>query len=361
MGLFLIKETFEGKIEYMQIMDELGNVDASLLPPEMTDDKLVEMLKLMLFTRNVDAKAISLQRQGRSATYAPTLGEEAVNIGTAEAMRKSDIFVPAFRQHGVYIARGLPLDLFYLYWMGFEEGNKIPKEVQGFPMSVPVGTQMPHSAGVAFAQKYKKTGAAVVAYIGDGGTSEGDFYEAINFAGEWKVPLVVIIQNNQWAISIPRSKQTAAQTLAQKAIAAGIPGVQVDGNDVIAVYKATAEAIKNSQNGPSVIECITYRVGMHTTSDDPTKYRDPKEVEEWAKRDPILRLRLYLTKKGLWGEQIEQQVTEEQMKQIDAGVEKAESFKPDPKSMFENLYSFVPESLGAELKDAEENNFWQGE
>ena len=221
-------------------MDELGNIDQSLFPKELTDDKLVEMLKLMLLTRNADTKAVSLQRQGRSATYAPTLGEEAVNIGTVTAMRKNDLFVPAFRQHGVYFARGLPLHLFYLYWMGFEEGNMIPPEVKGLPMYVPIGSQMPHAVGMAFAQKYKKTGNAVISYVGDGGTSEGDFYETINFAGVLKVPLVMIIQNNQWAISVPRSKQTASTTLAQKAIAAGIPGIQVDGNDVIAVYKATA-------------------------------------------------------------------------------------------------------------------------
>ena len=357
----MISDAFEGKIQYLQIMDELGNVDSSLFPPELTDDKLVGMLKLMLLTRNADQKAVSLQRQGRSATYAPSLGEEAVNIGTATAMRKDDIFVPAFRQHGVYFARGLPLHLFYMYWMGFEEGNIIPPEVRGFPMSVPVGTQMPHSVGMAFAQKYKKTGNAVIAYVGDGGTSEGDFYEAINFAGVWRAPLVVIIQNNQWAISIPRSKQTAAETLAQKAFAAGIPGMQVDGNDAVAVYKATADALKNAANGPTLIECITYRTGMHTTSDDPNKYRSAAEVEEWTKKDPILRMKLYLTKKGLWNDQIEGQVVEEQKKLIDAEVEIAENFKPDPKSMFQNLYSFVPETLDDELKDSQANNFWQGE
>lgn len=357
----MIRDAFEGKIQYLQIMDELGNVDSSLFPTELTDESLVEMLKLMLLTRNADAKAVSLQRQGRSATYAPTLGEEAVNIGTVTAMRKNDIFVPAFRQHGVYFARGLPLHLFYMYWMGFEEGNAIPTQVRGFPMSVPVGTQMPHATGIAFAQKYKKTQNAVIAYIGDGGTSEGDFYEAINFAGVWRAPLIVIIQNNQWAISIPRSKQTAATTLAQKAIAAGIPGIQVDGNDAVAVYKATADAIKNAANGPTVIECITYRAGMHTTSDDPNKYRSPAEVEEWAKKDPILRMKIYLTKKGLWNDQIEAQVMEEQKKLIDSEVEIAENFKPDPKTMFQNLYSFVPQTLDDELKDSEANNFWQGE
>jgi len=356
-----LRDAFEGKIQYLQVMDELGNIDQGLFPKELTDDKLVEMLKLMLLTRNADTKAVSLQRQGRSATYAPTLGEEAVNIGTVTAMRKDDLFVPAFRQHGVYFARGLPLHLFYLYWMGFEEGNMIPPEVKGLPMYVPIGSQMPHAVGMAFAQKYKKTGNAVISYVGDGGTSEGDFYEAMNFAGVWKVPLVMIIQNNQWAISIPRSKQTAAVTLAQKAIAAGIPGIQVDGNDSIAVYKATADALKNAPNGPTLIECETYRMGMHTTADDPAKYRSDTEVEYWAKRDPILRMRLYLTKKGLWDERMEASVTEEQMKLIDAEVEIAENFKPDPKSMFQNVYSFMPGTLDEELKDSEANDFWQGE
>ena len=360
-GISLIRDAFEGKIQYLQIMDELGNVDSSMFPQELTDDKLVEMLKLMLLTRNSDNKVVSLQRQGRCATYALSLGEEAVNIGTVMAMRKKDLFVPAFRQHGVYFARGLPLHLFYMYWMGFEEGNIIPPEVGGFPMSVPVGTQMPHAAGMAFAQKYKKTGNVVIAYVGDGGTSEGDFYEAINFAGVWKAPLVVIIQNNQWAISMPRSKQTAAQTLAQKAFAAGIPGIQVDGNDAVAVYKVTADAIKNAPDGPTVIECITYREGMHTTSDDPTKYRDDAEVNAWLKKDPILRLKLYLVKKNLWNDDIEAKVTAEQTKLIDAEVEIAESFKPDPKAIFHDVYSFIPETLNEELKDAEANNFWQGE
>ncbi len=357
----VIKEVFSANIKYMQIMDEKGNVDAPLFPKELSDQKLLEMLKLMMLTRNVDAKAVSLQRQGRSATYAPSLGEEAVNIGTAMALRKDDIFVPAFRQHGVYIARSLPIHLFYLYWMGFEEGNVMPPEVRGFPMAVPVGTQMPHAAGIAFAQKYKKTGNAVVAYVGDGGTSEGDFYEAINFAGVWKAPLVVIIQNNGWAISVPRSKQSAAQTLAQKAIAAGIPGIQVDGNDPVAVYKATSEALANSPNGPTVIECLTYRMGMHTTSDEPSKYRNEGDVEAWKLKDPILRLKLHLANKGLWNEKIEEEVSNEQKELIDKEVEIAESFKPDPRSLFQHVYSFMPDVLKGELEESEANGFWEGE
>ena len=216
----MLSDAFEYKIEYMQILDENGNVDQSLFPKNLDDSKLVQMYKYMNFARALDAKTLSLQRQGRAVTYAPLVGEEATQIGSAMAMRADDIFVPNFRQHGVYLARGLPLELYFIYWRGFEEGGAIPKNVNGMPVIVPVGSQVPHAAGIAYAQKYEKTGNAVIVYVGDGGTSEGDFYEAMNFAGVLKLPLVIIIENNQWAISVPRSKQSAAHTLAQKAVAA---------------------------------------------------------------------------------------------------------------------------------------------
>lgn len=357
----MIKDAFEAKVEYLQVMDENGIVDDSQRPQELDDNKLITMYKNMLFARLYDSKQLSLQRQGRSATYAPLLGEEATQIGSAMAMRKDDIFVPSFRQHGVYITRGLPLDILITYWRGFEEGNAIPKEVRGYANIVPVATQIPHATGVAFAQKYKDTGSAVVVYVGDGGTSEGDFYEAINFAGVWKIPLVVIIENNQWAISIPRKNQTAALTLAQKAEAAGINCIQVDGNDVMAVYRATKDAIERSSEGPTVIECITYRMGIHTTSDDPTKYRDQAEVDYWQKRDPILRVKLYLKGKNIWSEDQEKQFQDESSKKIDDAVDKAEKFVPDPKVMFKHVYSFIPEVLQDELDDATASNFWQGD
>ncbi|MCL5419899.1 MAG: pyruvate dehydrogenase (acetyl-transferring) E1 component subunit alpha [Candidatus Marsarchaeota archaeon] len=356
-GVLLEKAVFDGDIEYLQVMDEAGNMDQSLLPRELDDNKIVEMYKYMLFARANDAKMLSLQRQGRAVTYAPLVGEEATQIGSALAMRKDDIFVPTFRQHGVYLVRGMPLEWMYAYWRGYEE--PIPKSVNGTAIIIPVATQMPHAAGLAYAQKYKKKDSVVVVYVGDGGTSEGDFYEALNFAGVWKLPLVVIIENNQWAISVPREKQTAAKTLAQKAFAAGIGGIQVDGNDVIAVYKATKEAIEKAKDGPMVIECVTYRLGLHTTADDPTKYRTDAEVESWKGKDPIARVRAYLTGKGLWNEEMEQKTVQEQGKEIDAAVEKTEHPKEDPKSIFTNVYSFVPQNLQEELDDAERNNFWQ--
>ncbi len=355
----MLSDAFEYKIEYMQILDENGNVDQSLFPKDLDDSKLVQMYKYMNFARALDAKTLSLQRQGRAVTYAPLVGEEATQIGSAMAMRADDIFVPNFRQHGVYLARGLPLELYFIYWRGFEEGGAIPKNVNGMPVIVPVGSQVPHAVGIAYAQKYEKTGNAVIVYVGDGGTSEGDFYEAMNFSGVLKIPLVIIIENNQWAISVPRSKQSAASTLAQKAVAAGIPGVQVDGNDVLAVYKAVSDAIASSSTGPTLIECVTYRMSMHTTADDPTKYRPEQDLEEWKKKDPIDRLRKYLVAKGLWDDSKEKAMADEQLAAINEAVKKAEEFKPDPASMFENVYSYIPEVLAEEYNESKENGFWQ--
>lgn len=356
---FLIKKVFEGAIEYLQVLDEQGNIDQANFPQGLTDQKIVEMYKYMLFARALDAKMLSLQRQGRAATYAPLVGEEATQIGSAFAFRQQDVFVPNFRQHGVFLVRNFPLDNFFVYWKGYEDGGKVPEGFNGTAVCVPVGSQMPHAAGVAFALKRMNKDAAVISYVGDGGTSEGDFYEALNFAGVWKAPLVSIIENNQWAISVPRNDQSAAQTLAQKAFAAGIKGVQVDGNDVIAVYKAVSDAIANSKNGPTLIECVTYRMSMHTTSDDPTKYRTEEEVAEWKKRDPIARVKAYLVKKGQWNDEMEKQTSDEQLKKIDEAVEKAEQFKPDPKGMYENVYSFMPETLKEELDAATASNYWQ--
>ncbi len=355
----VLKRVYDGTVDYLQIMDEFGSIDVSLFPKDVTDQQIVDMYKWMSFARQLDAKALSLQRQGRAVTYAPILGQEATQVGSALAMGPKDFFVPNFRQHGVFLVRGLSLEAFFIYWKGFEEGSTVGKGVNAVSYIVPVATQLPHAVGIAYAQKYRKTGGAVVTYVGDGGTSEGNFYESMNFAGVFKVPCVFIIENNGWAISMPRAKQSATQTLAQKAIAAGIPTMQVDGNDVIAVYKATKDAIAKSGNGPSVIECLTYRMSMHTTADDPTKYRDDSEVDAWKPKDPIARVAAYLSKKGLWDKGKEQKMQDDNLKKIDDAVEKAEAFKPDPRSMFKNLYSFIPETLQEELDAAEQANFWQ--
>jgi pyruvate dehydrogenase E1 component alpha subunit len=354
-----MKDVYNGTIKYMQILDADGNMDASLCPKDITDQKLIELYKAMSFARALDVKALSLQRQGRAVTYAPTMGEEATQIGTAAAMRQNDIFVPNFRQQAVFLYRKATLESIMLYWRGYEDSLKDLKSINAFPVAVPVSTQMPHGAGAAYAQKYKKTGNAVLAYVGDGGTSEGDFYETINFAGVMKLPLVVIIENNQWAISVPRALQTAAPTLAQKAIAAGIPGMQVDGNDIVAVYAATRDAILNSKDGPTVIECITYRMSLHTTADDPTKYRPDSDVEAWKPKDPLLRVRKYLEKKGLWDDKKDSEMSDEQISTIDEAVVRAEEFRPDPRSMFENVYSTMPQVLKDEEDEAIAEGYWQ--
>jgi pyruvate dehydrogenase E1 component alpha subunit len=355
----LLSKAFEGSVDYLQILDESGKIDPSLVPADVDDPKLLEMLKWMLFARAADAKALSLQRQGIAVTYAPLVGQEATQIGAALAMRKQDIFVPNFRQHGVLLARGMPLYNFYLSTRGFEDANKLPGPPNSTCFCVPVASQIPHAAGIAFALKYLGKDAVAVAFVGDGGTSEGDFYEGLNLAGVWKAPLVAVIENNQWAISVPRSKQTAAQTLAQKGFAAGLRCVQVDGNDVIAVYKAVKEAIASANDGPTVVECVTYRMSMHTTADDPTKYRSDEEVAVWAKKDPIDRLRKYLAAKSLWTEEAETKLAEENLRKIDEAVELAAQFKPDPKSMFENVYSFMPDVLKEEMDEAAASGFWQ--
>ena len=349
---------FEGVVEYVQIMDENGNIDQSLMPDGLSDDGIINMYKYMSYARALDEKMLSLQRQGRAVTYAPLVGEEATQIGSALAMRDGDLFVPNFRQHGVFLARGMPLDMFFIYWRGFEEGGSIPKDVGGFPVCVPVASQMPHAAGVAFAQKYFKTGKAVVTYVGDGGTSEGDFYESINFAGVFNIPLITIIENNQWAISVPREKQSTAKTLAQKGFAAGIKVIQVDGNDVIAVYKATRDAINSTAQSPTLIECVTYRMSMHTTADDPTKYRQEDEVARWMAKDPIERVRKYLVAKGIWDDKRETEMRDAHKSAIDAGVDKAEKFVPDPKTMFDHIYSYMPPMLKEELDEALASDFY---
>jgi pyruvate dehydrogenase E1 component alpha subunit len=353
----LLKNVFTGSVNYVQVMDELGAIDATLFPEDLTDSKIIDMYKYMSYARALDSKLLSLQRQGRAVTYAPLVGEEATQIGSALALGDADYFVPNFRQHGVYLARGMPIDVLILYWEGYEEGLMIPPVVHGLPYIVPVASQMPHAAGLAYAQKYSNTGSSVVTYVGDGGTSEGAFYETLNFAGVYKLPLVTIIENNQWAISLPRSSQTAAQTLAQKGIAAGIDVVQIDGNDVVAVYKAVRNAL--AKDAPTLIECVTYRMSMHTTADDPTKYRSDADVELWKAKDPISRVKLYLMKKNLWNDTLEKQMQDDQKKAIDDAVQKAETFKPDPKSMFENVYSYMPDTLKEEYDNAVESNFYQ--
>ncbi len=346
-----IIESFQ--VRRLEILDEKGDIDESLMPA-LSDKDILKIYELMILARTFDQHALKLQREGRLGTYAPILGQEASQIGSAFALNKSDWVFPSYRESGVYIAVGYPLQMILQYWVGDERGLKSPDDLNIFPISIPVGTQVPHAVGVAMAAKYKKDKIAVVVYFGDGGTSKGDFHEGMNMAGVFKIPVVFICQNNHWAISLPREKQTASKTLAQKACAYGIEGIQVDGNDVFAVYKATDYALNKARDGsgPTLIECITYRIFDHTTADDATRYRSKEEVEIWKARDPIQRLRLFIEKKGLWSAEYQKNIEEKSKSTIDEAVKIMESIKPpSPSEIFTYIYEKPTPRQVKELKD----------
>lgn len=286
----------------LEILNPAGElVGAAWRDPELTDAKLRELYDWLLRLRVADQVAVSLQRAGRLGTYAPTLGQEAANIGCGAALAPADWLVPSFREMGAMLLKGVPLRLIYLYWMGCEWGSHFPPEVRVLPICAPVGTQTLHAVGLAWAAKLKKEPHATLICFGDGATSKGDFHEAMNFAGVFGLPCVFFCQNNQYAISVPLRRQTASPSLAQKAIAYGFPGLIVDGNDLLAVYTATAAALQRARQGegPSFIEAQTYRLGPHTTVDDPSRYRSEEEVKQQEQLEPLRRLRLYLQRQGL--------------------------------------------------------------
>lgn len=334
-----------------QILREDGRVNEEL---ELTEEELRKLYYLMVLSRTFDERCLKLQRQGRVGTFAPISGQEAAQVGSAYALKDSDWLFPSFRAEGALITRGLPLKQLLLLYMGNEEGNRIPENLNIFTVAVPVATQIPHAVGAAWAAKIRGDEVAVLVYFGDGATSEGDFHEGMNFAGVFQTPTVFFCQNNQWAISVPRSRQTASETLAQKAYAYGFEGIQVDGNDLLAVYKVTKEALDKARSGggPTMIEAVTYRYGPHTTSDDPRRYRREEEVEEWRKRDPLKRFRLYLEKKGLWDEQAEAQAWEKAQAEVAKAVEEAEAFpERDISEIFKYMYSEMPQNLEEQLEE----------
>jgi pyruvate dehydrogenase E1 component alpha subunit len=323
-------------------------------------DALAKMYRAMVFTRTFDAKAVALQRTGRLGTYASSLGQEAVSVGIGAAMRSEDILVPAFREHGTQLMRGVtPVELL-LYWGGYERGIDWSAAREDFPVSIPVGSHAPHAAGIALAVKLRRQARAVVCVIGDGATSKGDFYEALNVAGVWTLPLVFVVNNNQWAISVPRAAQTAAETFAQKAVAGGIEGVQVDGNDVIAVRHAVERALDRAREGggATLVEADTYRLADHTTADDSTRYRDEDEVSERWKLEPVARLRNYLVANGGWSKGDEQKLIGECSTRIDAAADEYLTAEPDPPAaMFDWLHAELPADLEDQRRMVEEDAY----
>ena len=336
-------------VDHLSILDADGQVDQKLMP-DLSDEQLLHFHRVMLLSRRFDERLLSLQRQGRIGTFAPTKGQEAAQIGAVAALKKEDWVVPAFRETAATIYRGAPLFGLFIFQAGYNEGGWVPEDQHDLPIAVPVGTQIPHAVGIAYGVKYRKKKQVVMTFFGDGATSEGDFHEGLNFAGVFNAPTIFICQNNQWAISTPRSKQTKSKTLAQKALAYGMPGVQVDGNDVFAVYVAVQEAVERARSGdgPTMIECVTYRLSVHTTADDPKKYRSEEEVEKWEKRDPLPRLQRYLIDQDVLSKKKISTLEEEIKEEIDEAWREAQERMEemgDPIDIFDHVYAEMPPYL----------------
>jgi len=340
--------TAETAFPPFRFLDPEGLVAEPL--PEFACDPaaLVALYRGMVLTRIFDAKAVTLQRTGRLGTFASSVGQEAVAVGLAAAMRPDDVLLPSFREHGAQLWRGTTLKELFLYWGGDERGNDFAGPRGDFPNCVPVATHAPHAVGVALAFRVRAEPRAAVCVFGDGATSKGDVAEALNMAGVWKAPAVFVVNNNGWAISVPLAKQTAAPTLAQKAVAAGIPGWQVDGNDVIAVRFAVEQALERARvgAGPCLIEAVTYRLSDHTTADDASRYRDDAEVTPHWAAEPIARLRAYLTKAKLWDKDREDKLLHECSHAVDIAADEYLATPPlPPAAMFEHAYAQIPADL----------------
>lgn len=345
-------------ISYHRYLNESGQIEQAL-PTFANDAEFVKKLyAMMVKTRLFDKKAIALQRTGKLGTYPATTGQEAICVGIGAAMQPDDILCPYYREYGAQFWRGVRMEEILLYWGGGDEvGSNFKNNPHDFPICVPIASQTLHAVGAAFAMQHKKQKRAVVTTIGDGGTSRGDFYEAMNAAGIWKLPVVFVINNNQWAISVPRSKQSAAETLAQKGIACGIPSFQIDGNDIFAVQEAVEKALERARKGegPTVIEALTYRMCDHTTADDASRYRSEQELKAYEKIDPIERLKKYMSQAGFWNEAEENKLLEGLQQEINEAVTRyLETPTPPAESMLEYLYETLPKAYEAQYQALKE-------
>ena len=349
----------EGRL--LSLLDESGKLVPPPAPttpggiaiPLMSDEQALDAWRTMVLARVADEWAVSLNRQGRMPTYALNKGQEANSVGALMAVRPDDWFVPAFRELGGMLVRGVSLKQYYLYWYGNEWANHLPAEkYHMLPISVPVGSQMLHGVGLAWAERYRGTDRIAITFMGEGASSEGDFHEACNLAGVWKAGVIIYAQNNQYSISLPWAKQSASRTLAEKAFAYGFEGVRVDGNDIFAVYAVTRMAAERARagGGPTLIEGLTYRLGAHTTSDDPSRYRSDEEVHQWEARDPLLRLEMYLVRKGLIRDDDAAKAREQSLATAQAAFEETEQ-APDTtlEDTFIHLYEGMPQHLAGQL------------
>ena len=338
----------------------LGNLPEWAAEPGL----LVRLYRAMTLTRVFDERAVALQRSGQLGTFASSLGQEAVAVGIGAGMESGDVLLPAFREQGAQLWRGVTMVELLLYWGGDERGSDFAGPRQDFPIAVPVASQASHAAGVAMAFQLRGEPRVAVCAIGDGGTSKGDLYEALNFAGVRQLPAVFVINNNEWAISVPRSAQTAATTLAQKAIAAGIEGEQVDGNDVVAVRDRVHAAVERARTGggPTLVEALTYRLSDHTTSDDARRYRDEGDVSARWEREPLSRLRALLVDRGWWGRDDEDGLRRDAREQVEKAVQEYLAIEPlPPVAMFDHLYAVPPASILAQRREVADRFALDGE
>lgn len=335
----------EEKFEMFQILNEDGEIINEEADPKLSDEDLQELMRRMVYTRILDQRSISLNRQGRLGFYAPTAGQEASQLASHFALKKEDFILPGYRDVPQLIWHGWPLHQAFLFSRGHFMGNQMPEGLNVLPPQIIIGAQFIQAAGVALGIQKRKKEAVAVTYTGEGGSSQGDFYEGINFAGSFRAPAIFIVQNNQYAISTPREVQTAAKTVAQKAVAAGIPGIFVDGMDPLAVFAVTRDARERAikGDGPTLIETFCYRYGPHTMAgDDPTRYRTSDIDSEWEKKDPLVRFRKYLEAKNLWNEEQENEVMEQAKEEIKAAIKKADGA---PKQKVTDLLGFMYEEM----------------
>ncbi len=345
---YFLKTVASFTIPYLQCIDPKGKAVGELPAFAEDPEELLKMYRLMSLTRVFDTKAINLQRTGKLGTYASCLGHEAAHVGMGAAMREEDVYAPMYREYGAQFWRGVKMQEVLLYWGGDERGNDFSGPAHDFAWCVPIATQFMHAAGSAMAFKLRGEKRCAVTSIGDGGTSEGAFYEALNVAGVTRLPMVGVVVNNKWAISVPLEIQTACATLAQKAIAAGIPGIQVDGNDVVAVRHVIGEALQRARagEGPTLVEALTYRLSDHTTADDASRYRKQGEVDDAWKFEPLIRLRAYLKNIGAWNEDKENALIADCQKKVDEAVQAyLDTPPPGPESMFDYMYAELPEAM----------------
>ena len=349
-------------LELLQVIKPTGEYVESM-EPEISEEELRRLYKLMVLTRNLDIRGVQLQRQGRIGFFIGGLGQEAAQIGSAYALKPEDWVLPAYREVGSMLLRGITLtqlmDHYFANAEDIQKGRQLTnlfgiKTVNYVSGSAPLATQIPHAVGVALAAKIKGDPIVTLTYFGDGATSENDFHSGMNFAGVFKTPTVFFCQNNHWAISVPVSRQTAAESIAVKAQAYGFQGVRVDGNDILAVYRTTKEAVDKARKGggPTLIEAVTYRMGPHSSSDDPKRYRTEQELAEWQRRDPLIRFRKYLEKKRIWNETYEKQAQDEANRQLDEAIEHAEKLpRPAIETLFTDVYEQMPWNLEEQLRE----------